>query len=143
MLTAQDVAEYFLWRAADQDDERLSNLKLQKLLYYAQGFSLAIFDKPLFSESVVAWVHGPVVVSLYHRYKEYGSGPIPPPVASDLSKYGDDTIALLEEVFAVFGQFAAWTLRGMTHSEPPWADVPVPGEITHDAMKRYFKTRLA
>ena len=47
-MTAEDIAKYFLAKGMESDGNDLSNLKLQKLLYYAQGFHLALFDRPLF-----------------------------------------------------------------------------------------------
>ena len=81
-ITAQDVADYFLFLVDDPSGDNLSNLKLQKLVYYAQGFYLAIHDRPLFDDAICAWEHGPVVPSLYRRYKKYGSGGIPAPIRS-------------------------------------------------------------
>jgi uncharacterized phage-associated protein len=144
MLTCFDVAKYFLNLANCIDDERelISNLKLQKLIYYAQGFSLAINDKPLFEEPIEAWQHGPVVSDLYHHCKEYGSEGIPCPIDFDLSKYSNDDIELLEEVYSVYGQFSAWKLRNMTHEEIPWKDAIIGDTIPHGAMQTYFKTMI-
>ena len=60
MLSCYDVAQYFLAKSDEDAGDLMSNLKLQKLVYYAQGFALALFDKPLFSERIEAWIHGPV-----------------------------------------------------------------------------------
>ncbi|MCI8513016.1 MAG: DUF4065 domain-containing protein [Lachnospiraceae bacterium] len=54
----------------------IANLKLQKLLYYAQGCFLAVAGAPLFLEDILAWQHGPVVEPVYYQYKGYGSGGI-------------------------------------------------------------------
>jgi uncharacterized phage-associated protein len=143
MLSCHDVAKYLLCLVDEEAGDLISNLKLQKLVYYAQGFYLAMYDIPLFLESIEAWTHGPVVPDLYHEYKQYGSGPIPQPDNIDLSKYDDNTRKLMDEVYSVFGQFSAWKLRNMTHEEPPWKDASdTAGEITHEAMREYFKTQL-
>lgn len=142
MLSCYDVAQYFLAKADEDAGDVMSNLKLQKLVYYAQGFSLALFDKPLFSERIEAWVHGPVIPALYHEYKGYGAGAIPPPSTLDFSKYDQQTRELLDEVYAVYGQFAAWKLRNMTHQEPPWCHTPEGQEISHEALRAYFKTQV-
>ena len=55
MLSAQDIADYLLAFVNRDEGELLSNLKLQKLLYYAQGFYLALYDKPLFEDRIEAW----------------------------------------------------------------------------------------
>ncbi|HSX79064.1 MAG TPA: type II toxin-antitoxin system antitoxin SocA domain-containing protein, partial [Candidatus Saccharimonadia bacterium] len=61
MLDCYDVAQYFLAKADEDAGDLMSNLKLQKLVYYAQGFALALLDKPLFPQCIEAWIHGPVV----------------------------------------------------------------------------------
>lgn len=63
-LTAKDVANYFLAQVDEECGDSISNLKLQKLLYYTQGFHLAMTGKLLFDEPIVNWQHGPVVESL-------------------------------------------------------------------------------
>ena len=146
MLSAADVASYFLATQPEGAGESISNLKLQKLCYYAQGFHLAIFEKPLFGEGVNAWAHGPVVPELYRRYKQFGDGPIDVPGHVDFSRYDEETKDLLDEVSEVYGQFSAWKLRTMTHDEPPWKQARKLGdgaEISHGSMADYFKTLVA
>ena len=79
--TAAQVAKWVLAHnriATDEEGaEYISNLKLQKLLYYAQGVFLAVTDKPLFDDDIVAWLQGPVVESVYHQYKANGAQGIP------------------------------------------------------------------
>ena len=65
-LSCHDVAQYFLAQMDEDAGDLISNLKLQKLVYYAQGFALALHGRPLFRERVEAWTHGaPVVPELY------------------------------------------------------------------------------
>ena len=142
MITAIEVARYFLSLTDEDEGELISNLKLQKLLYYAQGFHLAIYDEPLFPDDIEAWAHGPVVQSVYHEYKEYGSAPIPPE-EMDFNIFNKEQIEFLNEIYSTFGQYSAWKLREMTHDEPPWKDTyneDVPGiVITHEALLDYFQ----
>jgi uncharacterized phage-associated protein len=144
MLTAREVADYFLTRVDEEAGDSLSNLKLQKLVYYAQGFHLANYGKPLFPEPIEAWEHGPVVPQLYHAFKQHGSAPIPPPGSFKLKRYSPKTVELLDEVYTVFGQFSAWKLRNMTHAEPPWREAYEAESkvISHDSMRRYFGSLL-
>lgn len=145
MLTAKNIAEYFLVKTEPDCEEYISNLKLQKLLYYAQGFSLAIHNKKLFDDPIEAWAHGPVVKALYHEYKESGSKAIDPPDGIDLSIYDKKVQDLLEEVWTVYGQYSAYKLRNLTHDEPPWKEAYSKGpssEISLDSMRKYFKTLL-
>lgn len=142
MSSAKDVARYFLAQSDKAEGELISNLKLQKLLYYAQGVHLAIHDQPLFPEAIVAWDHGPVVECVYHEYKKHRDGAIPRPTDVDFGVYTPEERETLDEVYQVFGQFSAWKLRNMTHDEPPWKDAYRGSVITHDSMKTHFKTLL-
>lgn len=146
MLTCFDVADYFLAHCDEESGDVISNMKIQKLAYYAQGFSLALLGKPLFDEKIEAWMHGPVVPELYHRFKEHGNGALPIPHTVELEKFSEDEIELLDEVYKVYGQFSAWKLRNMTHEEAPWKQAYVEGapsqEIKPDTMSDFFKTLI-
>lgn len=142
MLTAGDVARFILTLSDPEEGDTISNLKLQKLVYYCQGFNLAMHDKPLFSEPIVAWTHGPVIESLYHEYKYCGVGAIPMPQDMDFNIYSDEEKGLMKDVYLVYGQFSAWKLRNMTHEEPTWRNTERNHIITHDSMKNYFKTQI-
>ncbi|MEJ2653511.1 MAG: DUF4065 domain-containing protein [Gammaproteobacteria bacterium] len=144
MMSCHDVAKYFLSLTDEDSGDLISNLKLQKLMYYAQGFCLAIYDEPLFAEPIVAWTHGPVVPEIYHAYKQYGADAIPPDENFDIDSIPREARELLDEVYSAYGQFSAWKLRNMTHEEAPWKDaVEDNDEIPHDSLSRYFKTLLA
>jgi uncharacterized phage-associated protein len=143
-ITAHQVADYFIAFSRDVGDP-LTNLKLQKLLYYAQGWYLALYDKPLFPDRIEAWPHGPVVPPVYGRFKRWRwdaiGDEIGPP---DLP---EDVRAHLEEVIRVFGGFTAFALEQMTHQEDPWKDArgdipldaPSNAVIQHDSLARFFK----
>lgn len=145
MATASDVADCFLTMAAlDGDDEGLSHLKLQKLLYYAQGCHLALFGRPLFEEPLEAWQHGPVCPAVYQLFRSYGSAAIPPPPDdAACERLTSDERDLLREVYDVYGQFSAWKLRDLTHSEEPWqrhaADA---GVIANAELQAFFASRV-
>lgn len=143
MHTASQVAKWFLAhnRIAEDEEgaEHISNLKLQKLLYYAQGIFLAVTDEPLFEEDILAWQHGPVVESVYHQYKGNGSQGIPFEEDFDFSLFTQKENELLTEVYDVFGQYTAWKLRNMTHQERPWMETPQNAVIPKQTIKDYFK----
>ena len=145
-MTARDVAEYLL-RLADEDPNNndITNLKLQKLVYYVQGFHLAMHDAAIFPDNIVPWQYGPAIADLYQYYKEHGSGVISPDAEY---RYTTEPTAqqqeLMGEVFDIYGQFSAWKLKEMTHEETPWkeavrAELP---EISLAEMKAYFKQQL-
>lgn len=145
MLKARQVADYFLTLANPDVGDEISNLKLQKLCYYAQGFNLALNDRPLFNDPIVAWQHGPVIEKLYHEFKVHESRGIPCPEDMDFSVYKEEDRELLDEVYDVYGQFSAWKLRNMTHEEVPWIDAYTPGKnvvICHSSMRKFFKNLI-
>lgn len=82
---AQDVAERLIYEARQRDIE-MTPMKLQKLLYYAQGYSLGMNGDPLFSEEIQAWQHGSVVPVVYKIYSKYGSNVITELVENKMPK---------------------------------------------------------
>lgn len=143
MVSCYDVAKYFLAKV-DEDDGPITHLKLQKLLYYAQGFHLVVKDEPLFEEEIEAWAHGPVVPRVWQIYRDNGGSPIPPDPNFDPETIPEDTRLLLDEVYEVYGQFTAWRLREMTHADAPWKNHAEHGDvIPQDEMREFFKARLA
>ena len=142
MYNALGIAKYFIKTASPEEEDIITNLKLQKLLYYAQGFHLALCEKPLFGEPIKAWQYGPVVPEVYYNYKKYGTNAIPHPDDFDIEQYDPETRELLDEVYEVYGQYTAPTLMRFTHTEPPWKATPINEEINHSLMKGYFETQL-
>ena len=115
----KDVANFLLAECRERG-ENLTNLKLQKLLFYADAWNLALRDQELFPEQFQAWVHGPVLVSQYHRFKDYKWRPITeavekPAISDALAKH-------LSEIVDVFGSETAVALEIMTHREKPWLE---------------------
>ena len=144
--TASDIAKWFLQYNQEimftDDADLITNLKLQKLLYYAQSAFLAIKNEKLFNEPIVAWSHGPVIEDVYHYYKEYGSNGIPCP--DDTISIDEEDEELLKAVYSVFGKYSAWGLRNRTHEEEPWIVATDNGtvfnrRIDENIMKDYFK----
>ncbi len=66
-----DIAEYFIY-LSNKSDRHITNLKLQKLVYYAQAWHLVFFNRKLYDAPIEAWIHGPAVRSLYKKYKRSG-----------------------------------------------------------------------
>ena len=142
MLTAREVARYLLGSFDQETGDNITNMKLQKLLYYAQGFHAAIHGgEALFPDSIEAWQHGPVVDAVYQEYKECGNQAITPPAAFDPGDYLPETRELLDLVNEVYGQFGAAGLRNLTHREAPWDDAYEVGRrnvIPLPAITDYF-----
>jgi len=143
MTTCYDVAQFFLSKVREEVGDIMTHLKLQKLVYYAQGFTLAITGKPLFEEPIEAWDHGPVVPALYNEFRRYGSHPIPPLASGSVDdRFSKEHLEILEDVHELYGQFSAWKLRNLTHEEPTWEKAYPNGVIRHEAMEEFFKTLL-
>ncbi len=143
MYSASQIAKYFLVLSdPDEAGDLVSNLKLQKLLYYSQGFHLATGGSRLFSDHIEAWTHGPVVPRIYREYSHYGASAIPRPSDFDPNTIDLETRELLNEVYQVYGQYSAWKLRNMTHEEAPWVEGRKRPDnlITPESLKDYFST---
>ena len=143
MLTAKQVAEYFLANQDEGTGERIGNLKLQKLCYYAQGLSLAMHGYALFPDQIKAWDQGPVIPSVDHEYKGFYSIPVPTIKAETYPMWVRN---VLDMVINTYGMQDGWTLREMTHEENPWRSAYQKGQsavITHSALSAYFKERIA
>lgn len=143
--TTFQVAEWFLAHnrimEVEYGAEKISNPKLQKLLYYAQGSFLAVTGSPLFDDEIVAWWNGPVVEIVYDKYKKYRSDGIPFEDDFDIETFSKEENELLTQVYDEFGQwqFVAWKLRNMICAEAPWRDTPQTQVIPQSAIKAYFE----
>ena len=142
MVPVKTVAEYILSLSSPEVGDIISNLKLQKLLYYCQGFHLALYNKPLFSEEIQHWDHGPVVPKAYHIYKSHDSNAIPVPRNADFSKLSKEQKTVINEVFNSYGQYSAWKLTQFTHTEPTWMNTKSCEVITHKQLSDYFRTQI-
>ncbi|MDR1918511.1 MAG: DUF4065 domain-containing protein [Tannerellaceae bacterium] len=138
-----DIANKILSEASCSDcGELISNMKLQKLLYYQQGFHLAYFGTPLFDEEIEAWMYGPVVPCVYYHFKNHDNRGIEYP--GEVIPLSKDEESLFNEVYRVYGKYSAFGLMEMTHNEMPWktTNVGVGNAISKDKMKTFFKKRL-
>lgn len=139
-----DIANKLIFQAEDSDEgDFMTNMKLQKMLYYMQGFHLAYFDTPLFDESIEAWQYGPVVPQVYNHYKSHGSLGITCNTSNVISLEPKEE-ALFNEVYRVYSAYSATGLMNMTHKESPWKTTPVGSGnvISKDKLKAFFKKRL-
>ncbi|KAF3885118.1 MULTISPECIES: Panacea domain-containing protein [Nostocales] len=121
MINCLIIARYFIVRAYEEGIEaEMTNMKVQKLLYYAQSIHLALYDEPLFDEVIQAWRYGPVCPPAYKFYSEFEANQLPIPGKDVLLQIPDKKKKLLEEVWEYFGGYHAYRLSGMTHLEFPW-----------------------
>ena len=135
---ATDVAEYILKKKGP-----MPAMKLQKLVYYCQAWSLVWEERPLFHDKIEAWANGPVVRSLYstHRLKYEVST-----VEGAPDRFGKDDRGTMDAVIGFYGDKSSQWLSDLTHMEDPWREARKglqPGErgsreITHAAMAEYY-----
>jgi uncharacterized phage-associated protein len=155
----QQVANYFIEKALESGVE-ITHLKLQKLLYFAHGWSLALRDKPLLNVPIQAWQYGPVVEALYHDLKEYGKNPINKPIGiirpARISKAPDteEVRQLLDRVWFIYGKVSAGRLSDATHAKgTPWRElydeykeagleVPNGTLIPNERIKKHFEAKM-
>jgi uncharacterized phage-associated protein len=148
MVSAQDVADYIIW-SSHESGSFISNLKLQKLLYYIQAWHLAVFQRPLFSEKFQAWIRGPAIPEIYQRYQSYSwrniDEEVKPP---DLDPR---IVEFLEEVLVEYAILDARHLEILVCREDPWLEArkgtpelePSTATIDEETMGAYYRQRLS
>lgn len=154
MSAALDVARYLIHLASPveaEDADCLCPMRLQKLLYYAQGWHLAATGVPLFTDRIEAWQYGPVVRSVYPKFTGYSKSIIPPSEGRDLQGMPVRDREFVRSVWEQYKRYSATALSEMTHHESPWLtargdlppDAPSNAEITPDSLRTYFLPRYA
>jgi uncharacterized phage-associated protein len=148
LITASEIADYFIYVANDVGSY-LSNLKLNKLVYYAQAWHLAFFDTPIFAEDFEAWVHGPVIPALYYKYREeFGFKPIVKEV--EQPEFPQELQEFLDELVDDYFFRDTYELELMSRREDPWInareglprDEPSYAIISKESMREFYKSRV-
>lgn len=161
MYDVLDVSRYII-NYSNEKDYSISNLKLQKLLYFVQAYFLMMTGEPCFEEKIEAWNFGPVVPKAYQEFKEYGSGEIPEiksyMVVNRKTVDGETKIHItrekfdkkcikesdgkyIEDVVDKFADYSALDLVRITHNQDPWKEAYSAyqnNEITIENIRRYF-----
>lgn len=143
MAKAQDVAKFFIHLAQKQEEAQIgdlaTNMRIQKLLYFAQGWHLARHGKPLFCAPLSAWKFGPVVPDVYFAYNTKGGQGLvsdPPPQ----NAFTQDEYDLLLDVAREYDSFSTSALVSMSHqADAPWSKTAQSQEISVQSISDYFK----
>jgi uncharacterized phage-associated protein len=141
MPNVNDVASYISKQTGE-----ITAMKLQKLVYYSQAWSLVWDENPLFDEEIQAWANGPVVPSLYAAHK--GQFKITEWNQGDSSNLTAEQVETIDSVLNFYGGMNSQVLSDLTHSEEPWRNARIGlahGErgksvITHSAMAEYYSS---
>ncbi len=120
-VSAMQVAQYFIDRA-NKEQSPITNKKLQKLVYYAQVWSLVLNKQKLFGERIEAWVHGPAIPVLYRRFSSFEANPISLDTSELQFSFTKKQREVLDAVWSVYGKYNADYLEALTHSELPWQE---------------------
>ena len=143
MYPADLVAKYIIFRC-NKFNKTISNLKLQKILYFVQAEFLVAKNELCYPEQIEAWDFGPVIPAVYHRYKVYGSASIPF-IGSELSfPFSGEDKSLMNGIIDECAKYSASSLVELTHRQAPWRDAYRPycnAVITPVSIKRYFEER--
>lgn len=145
MAKLNDVANFFIALASERAEaglgDAMTNLRLQKILYFAQGWCLARNGKPLFDEPIEAWPYGPVVPAAYDRYRDYGRGILTAQMPS-MSVFTTEEIELLTDAFSELDRYSTSALVSMTHKvNTPWNNARESGKrntISNEEIRQYF-----
>lgn len=153
-----DISRYIIGYS-NIKDYGISNLKLQKILYFVQAYFLIQTGLPCFKEKIEAWDFGPVVPVAYKEFKKFAGMDIPTMnyyivfnknVSLDVkcAEFENDFISgedkvLINKVVDKFSKYSATDLVNLTQHQTPWIDAINPkqnGEITKESILEYFKT---
>ena len=115
---ALTIAEYIIY-FANLKKSPISNLKLQKILYFNQAEFLVMKGVPCFNDEIEAWDFGPVVPKVYRKYKIYGSGDIPSDISISFSILEEDK-KMINEMTELCLKYTASALVEITHHQDPW-----------------------
>ena len=147
-ITAIETARLVLYLLNNKDYylvEHTSRLKLLKLLYYIQGYHLAMFDKPLFNDKIEAWTDGAVVPSVYKWMKNMTDIGIQDEEINKFAipdlKLHPQQIKLIKEVLYIYNKYSGYGLVDKICKETPYLisyENDKTNEITQDSLKDYF-----
>ena len=146
MYSVLTIADEIL-KHAKRLERTLTPMQLNKIAYISQGASLAMLQRPMFSDRIEAWKYGPVIPTLYQATKKYGRAEIPANLIDKDSPdaLDNDTQALLKEVVEKYSHLTGIQLSSSTHRPgTPWYQVYEPDVMgkeipTHIIREHYLK----
>ena len=144
-ISALDVAKYLIG-LAQRDGNPITNLRLQKLLYYAWGTYWNIYKKHLFNDPIEAWDYGPVVRDVYIEYCESKKDELTlnsETIALTDKKISKSIKEFLQAFFGKYKDISTYALIKGSHEEAPWKETYKVGEkniISQEKMEKFFNT---
>ena len=161
-MIAKDIA-HIVTHLVNQKGDTISPKKLQKLLYYVEAWNLVHLTKPLIEEDFEAWVHGPVLPSLYHELKQFGFNDLkvvadefdtPDDLVSaiiDKNNVTEEQLELIYSVLDKYGSMTSFQLELLSHNETPWIEAregvpphqPCNNIIPKPKMRAFYSSLIA
>ena len=144
MYSALDIARYVIWYCNERGYV-VSNLKLQKILYFIQAQFLVFNEnhEPCFRDQIEAWTFGPVVPEVYRQYRLYGNAHIPSlDNEEDFGLIAKNDSEMIDEVVYECAGYTASQLVELTHHQSPWIDAFGNGRntpITNESIRNFFE----
>jgi len=143
---AIDISDFLISLGNAETEDPMTNMRINKLMYFAQGWNLQRYGKPLFHADIKAWKYGPVVQSVYKRYQSFGRNIITECSPDfSMSNLSSNQIELLLDVYNLYRKFSTAKLVEMSHEEnTPWFRTYKEGEdrtIPLEMIKEYFDNR--
>ncbi len=141
-VRAMDLAKYIV-AYEKENNRKIDNLRLQKLLYFVQAKFLNTIGEPIFDERIEAWTYGPVVPDVYHEFKKYSKSDISYNADSDSLQIDDMQREYIEGMLTAAAEHTTNSLIDISHRQTPWIEsyaCGVGSEITNDSIKKYFKS---
>lgn len=123
----------------EEQKASVTNLKLQKVLYYIQGYFYKRFGKAAFSAEIYNWQYGPVVPVVYYEYNDNGSAPLKSRMFFDDCEIAECEQALIKSVVEKCADISTSRLVSMTHSENPWKTAGAGNIISKNSIEIFFK----
>jgi len=161
--SAKAVANKFLELAIRDSSQDMSPMKIQKLIYFAHGWFMANFDSELIKDDIQAWKYGPVIPSIYHEFKSFGTDPITVTAKEAIYENGEiseispevsatdyNTIAIIEKTWEIYGKYTPVQLSNITHEDgSPWSavnnsypELPKGQNIPNSLIATHFKNLI-
>ncbi|MDU7086213.1 MAG: DUF4065 domain-containing protein [Clostridium sp.] len=131
----KDIAAYIV-NYSIETENYVSNLKLQKLLYYVQAYFAVQKNTPCFNEDFEHWRHGPVVREVYSEYKVYFNDDIME--KKSVADIEENDRLLINEVVDSYHKYGPWDMVRKTHKEEPWVNTDSDDIIEFSEIKKYY-----
>ena len=161
-MKASDIAHIVTYYV-NQKGDTISPKKLQKLLFYVEAWNLVHLKIPLIEEDFEAWVHGPVLPSLYHELKQFGFNDLkvvadefdtPDNLVNQIiktNKISEDQLDLIYSVLDKYGSMTSFQLELLSHNETPWIEarkgipphLPCNNIIPKDKIMAFYSSLIA